>query len=661
MIQDTWRALGGNQIQLFNRADLGMNAPEYESNEIPSQVEAALNTKMDLIGQRIGDLVWWVYASTSKEQPSNLGLIANAADYIQGSKILGTWVHLIRHIEAESDVADASLLELSIAWDRLHFLFRLNQIANRSTSLEEILESIVNLLAGIVAVDEVFLVGFNEEEYRTVANSGQVRDIPLQLIEKVSKKSTPMGIHEIGSDLDVLEKDAPEIRDIAITGFSGPTGTIRGVLGIVNPAKGKFDASDIQLLTSVAEQVGAIVEAAWVQIRVRQQDRLERELQIATEIQASLLPRIFPKIQGLQISAYLEPAREMGGDFYDVAYASNGAPFLMLGDVAGKGIPASILTALVHAAFHSESFRWEKPDDLLQAINHLIYTDLDRAGTFVTAAVARIETDPLGFEYASAGIGDFILWKNEGENCTTIPSTGLPLGVDQELPIQAERIALEPGDILVMYSDGLTEAVNQDGEPFGAHHLSDIIEIVHQDSVENIQNWILESSRIFCGHQAQLDDVALLIIKANEITARTEVIIPFVLPADRGAASQILTISQQLKNITDGHMPRVSSGVSDEIALALTEVFTNQVEHAYQSRCGLITGRIIVDENKVVADLFDRGQKLTQMPTATSLNLKDPPERGYGLHLIHGLVDGYGYRRLEDGRNHWQLERELDG
>jgi serine phosphatase RsbU (regulator of sigma subunit)/anti-sigma regulatory factor (Ser/Thr protein kinase) len=659
IIQSAWRALGGHELVLIDLEFDQAAIVKDDSLTLPEEVRAALHTHSKLDGVKLGERYWWVIFPDPPDA-HHFALLASASRVKGGVKVLESWMQLLANREQESDIAESSLRELTIAWDRLHFLFQLSQIANRSSSLDEILDSIVSLLAGIVSVEEVFLIAFNEGEYRTAVNSGETREIDPALIERVLQKPTALGLNELNSDLDGLGAPDLIIRDVVIKGFTGPAKLIRGVLGVINPAKGKFDASDIQLLNSVAEQVGAIVEAAWIQIRIHQQDRLERELQIATQIQSSLLPRNFPQIVGIEIATYLEPAREMGGDFYDVAYASNGSPFLMLGDVAGKGIPASIMTALVHAAFHSESIHWVSPNELIQAMNQLIYRDLDRAGTFVSAIVVRLESDPLRFEYAAAGMGDLLLWNSNDMKCRILPPTGLPLGIDQDMSLRSRIFHLSPGDFLLCNSDGLTEAVNESGEALGVHHLSDIISIAHQASPEVILDKVLEGFKLFTGQQDQLDDVAVMLVKAIPDVIET-MALPFSLPVSLSAAKQLQTIVKDSMVLAQEHGVMVSTDFSDEVTLALTEVFTNQVEHAYSGGSGLITGQIRVDLEKVSADLYDRGQPPAESPKMPPMDVSNPLDRGYGLRLIEGLVDHYEYRNLDDGRNRWHLEKFWDG
>jgi anti-sigma regulatory factor (Ser/Thr protein kinase) len=137
--------------------------------------------------------------------------------------------------------------------------------------------------------------------------------------------------------------------------------------------------------------------------------------------------------------------------------------------------------------------------------------------------------------------------------------------------------------------------------------------------------------------------------------------LPFTLPCDLGSAKQLPAIVEKALTLAQAQGISISSEFPAELNLALTEVFTNQVEHACAGRSGLITGQIEVGQENVTADLYDRGQPPSTPPRIPPLDLSNPLDRGYGLRLIDGLVDQYEYRQLEDGRNQWRLKKSWDG
>jgi serine phosphatase RsbU (regulator of sigma subunit)/anti-sigma regulatory factor (Ser/Thr protein kinase) len=433
-----------------------------------------------------------------------------------------------------------------------------------------------------------------------------------------------------------------------------------GLIGFIKLEEGEYDASDAQLLASVAEHLGALIEASRIRRTREEQKRLKRELSIAAEIQSSLLPSRLPIVRGCELAAHLQPARRVGGDFYDVAHLRTGEPVLMLADVSGKGMPAAILTAVVHATFHGEAPYQRDPSQLLAEINRSIYTDLDKAQAFVTAAVARIDSDPLGIAYASAGHVEAAIWRKKKTWIEFLPATGLPLGVQRILSCRTKEIQLEPGDVLLLYSDGVTEAENSNGEVFGAQRLSDIMEAVHPASSEIQIQTILKAVETFCGKSPIRDDLTMILVRAMAVEDHLTEVVPFVISSKTTEISPFMEwVWQELTPYSDEEQ---RPNLVDEFTLALTEVVTNQSEHAYENGVGLILGRLTLSKSKWQVDLYDRGVSFEpRVGLEFSINPDDPPLDGYGMRIIQNALDGCTYKRLEDGRNHWTLTKQLSG
>ena len=402
-----------------------------------------------------------------------------------------------------------------------------------------------------------------------------------------------------------------------------------------------------------------MIEASQARHSREEAERLERELSIASDIQSNLLPARLPDVMGCELSAHLQPARQIGGDFYDVAHLRTGEPILMLADVSGKGMPAAILTAVVHATFHGEAPHQRDPAQLLAEINRSIYPDLDKAQAFVTAAVARIDSDPLKVAYSSAGHVEAAIWRKRREWIEFLPATGLPLGVQRVLSCRTKEVALEPGDILLLYSDGITEAENRDGEVFGAQRLSDIMEAVHPAAAADQIPIILKAVETFCRDLPLRDDLTLVLLRAEDVEVGAT-IIPFVFSSDTNAISPFVEWAS--RKIFPFATTQGTPDLVDEFTIALSEVVTNQSKHAYDRSSGLIMGRLSLSSKEWRADLFDRGEGFDPfLGEEFEMDPDDPPLNGYGLRIIKSALDTYKYERLRDNRNHWTLTKTLTG
>jgi anti-sigma regulatory factor (Ser/Thr protein kinase) len=331
---------------------------------------------------------------------------------------------------------------------------------------------------------------------------------------------------------------------------------------------------------------------------------------------------------------------------------------ILLGDVAGKGVGAAMLTALVHATFHSLAGTTSDPAQLLESMNRLMLPDLERAGAFVTCALVSLQPASLEMEYASAGHVEPAIWKVSTESVEFLPATGLPLGIEATAEYGRHSARLLPGEVLLLYSDGVSEAQDPRGKVLGVQGLADILYAAHAAPPDRLIDAILSALNVFREERPLGDDVALLAIRALPAGPESPVI-PFVLPADLSAVRHVVDMTWQAGRAA-AHPS--SEAHAHAFSLALTEVVANQVRHAYDGRGGRIQGCLVVGPDRWTADLYDSGRAF--VPPAEPWSRPDPldpPTRGYGLRLIYGLVDVVEYRRMGGVRNHWHLEKSLVG
>jgi sigma-B regulation protein RsbU (phosphoserine phosphatase) len=228
------------------------------------------------------------------------------------------------------------------------------------------------------------------------------------------------------------------------------------------------------------------------------------------------------------------------------------------------------------------------------------------------------------------------------------------------LSCRTKEINLDPGDVLLLYSDGVTEAEDSAGDIFGAQRLSDIMEAVHPASAEIQIKTIIKAVETFCGKSPIRDDLTMVLVRAKARDTQARDFVPFVISSESSEISPFVKwVWEQLsKYLPDENRPELV----DEFTLALSEVVTNQSEHAYGNGEGLIMGRLSLSKSLWQVDLYDRGVGFDPFTGKDfSMNLDDPPLDGYGLRIIQTALDGCNYERLEDGRNHWTLTKQLSG
>jgi serine phosphatase RsbU (regulator of sigma subunit)/anti-sigma regulatory factor (Ser/Thr protein kinase) len=656
LLTETWTDMTSGELYLI---PIGVKLHEaITGKSIPQEIIAAHDEGKDVRQYVSKERTWWLIGIEAGDAKASY-LLAWALEKGSWDDVLISWARLFSRTSLEEKVSADLSAELVRAWDRLTFLYELTKIAGSSSELTEMLDSIVASLGQVIESGDVFLATGSESGEVSVISSGQKIQLPSHSYDRLKSTKRPVSFDEI-REMDQEDGDSFKgVSDLIIAPLLTSTGTF-GLLGFINSEGVGYDANDARLLSSVAEHIGALIEASQARKARQEREQLERELSIAAEIQANLLPVRLPEIEGCEISAHLRPARRIGGDFYDVAHARTGEPILMLADVAGKGMPAAILTAVVHATFHGETPYQRDPAQLLSEINRSIYPDLDKAQAFVTAAIARIDEKPLRIAYASAGHVEAALWHKRTGWIEFLPATGLPLGVQQFLSCRTRGINLEPGDVMLLYSDGVTEAENPEGDVFGAQGLSDIMEIVYPAPAEDQLSVILKAVEAFCDGLPIRDDLTLVMFRVMENGDEIDKVIPLVLQSKTSAIGPFIEwISTKIApQLPEGCKP----GLVDEFTLALSEVITNQTEHAYRYKTDLIIGRLTLNDRQWQADLYDRGIGFdTDSAEDFEINPDDPPIHGYGLRIMHSLLDHCMYERLEDGRNHWKLIKTLSG
>jgi len=277
---------------------------------------------------------------------------------------------------------------------------------------------------------------------------------------------------------------------------------------------GVFTESDQKLMDAVAGQAGVAIENARLYRIAVEKGRLERELQMAREIQESLLPRSIPMLEGYEIAARWRSAREVAGDFYDVFSLPSGAVGLVIADVSDKGAPAALMMASVRSIIRSHALSNHDPITIFQLTNRQMAADSEN-GTFVTAFYSVFYTYGRS-EHVCAGHPPPILYRAAANQFTMLPGGGLALGWFEENPLRMTSLALLPGDILVYFTDGLTDAENDRGEFFGLKRLTHALQSRVHLPAEEIADGIIAEIDQFCGKARLADDLTLCVIRQTQ-------------------------------------------------------------------------------------------------------------------------------------------------
>ncbi|MGQ9816252.1 MAG: PP2C family protein-serine/threonine phosphatase, partial [Candidatus Roseilinea sp.] len=267
----------------------------------------------------------------------------------------------------------------------------------------------------------------------------------------------------------------------------------------------------LNILTGIAQQTALAIDNARLYRESLERQRLEQELALAREIQTSFLPREAPSVPGWGLAADWQAARQVGGDFYDFVPLQDGRYGLVIADVADKGVPAALFMALSRTLMRAVAFTGRTPSEALRRVNQFILSDA-RSDLFVTVFYAV--WDPVTGEvtYANAGHNPPLLVRADGQ-LELLSGRGIALGVVEDIRIEERSILMAPGNVLLLYTDGVTDALNEQDDAFGLDRLGQTLKAVRHLPAQDIVKAIMSAVEQFACCEGAFDDQTILLLK----------------------------------------------------------------------------------------------------------------------------------------------------
>jgi serine phosphatase RsbU (regulator of sigma subunit) len=243
-------------------------------------------------------------------------------------------------------------------------------------------------------------------------------------------------------------------------------------------------------------------------------ERLERELELARKIQEDILPKALPTYEGYSFGAKMDPARQVGGDFFDFIQLSDHRTAIVIGDVSDKGVPAAIFMALTRSLVHAEARRSSSPEVVLQRVNALQF-EMSEAAMFVTILYGILDCNTGIFEYARAGHELPLMINSRGELLMLPQHPGQPIGLFSEPALDTHRLQMQPGDTLLMYTDGAADATDAEENFFGLDRLRQALMDAPPGNAQQLCNHLMATILAHQGESIQYDDITLVAIQAH--------------------------------------------------------------------------------------------------------------------------------------------------
>jgi len=391
-----------------------------------------------------------------------------------------------------------------------------------SATLNETLEQIVSLVFESVPADRCLLMMRDEgsEDLRVavarlrdrVGEVGEIRvsrNVLDEVVIRGKSVLTSDAQHDprFASGTMVLQG----VRSV----LAVPLGVVDKVFGIIyadSPiAEGRFTEDHLKVLTTLASVAAIRVENARLIEARLERERLERELALASEIQQRFQPTAPPHVTGYELQGISFPCYEIGGDYYDFIEREDGRLVIALGDVSGKGTAAALLMSSLHAAIHAQSASHDSLVATISAVNRYLADNIP-ANRFVTLFYAELDPESGTLAFLNAGHNPPLIVHAAG-TVEQLASGGLPLGIKRDAEYREGRTQLQNGDVLVIYSDGVTEAQSPSGEEFGSTRLYEVVSRNIEASAAGIRDRIESSLTKFSQGTSAADDITLVIVK----------------------------------------------------------------------------------------------------------------------------------------------------
>jgi sigma-B regulation protein RsbU (phosphoserine phosphatase) len=248
-----------------------------------------------------------------------------------------------------------------------------------------------------------------------------------------------------------------------------------------------------------------------------EQSRLETELELSQVVQRALLPDEPPEIPGVDLAAFSRPAQIVGGDYFDFSQFRGGAPALAIADVAGHGVSAGLLMASVQAALRTLIPEYNAPDEVLGRVNHFFNHNI-RFTTFVTLFLARLDPAGRKLHYSNAGHNPPLLYRKRADRLdgiTWLGPTGAAIGLVEDFRPGMNSVELASGDILLLYTDGITEATNQQGQPFGQDGLAAFVRESADLTARELSQRLWRALQEFTGGEPLVDDATVVAVRVT--------------------------------------------------------------------------------------------------------------------------------------------------
>ncbi len=417
--------------------------------------------------------------------------------------------------------------------DKLRMLLDITKTISRSLDLDEVLNLVMDTLDSLIPYDAagIYLVKCSrpladwegEMDETCVFHTQAVRGYEIDdlqelhlkmgegLIGHVAVTGQPYVSHDVRNNPRYINARPRTNSEMVAPIISN--NEVIGVFDLESDELNAYSNDDLEVLMLLASQVAIIIEKVMLHDQLIEKQRLETQLEVARQVQLELLPAHDPELEGFDISAYNFPTEEVSGDYYDWVRIYDDQIGIVIADVSGKGVPAALLMAFLRASLRAATHIGYAPHISMSKVNYLLWESIER-NQFVTAFYGILDATNRTISYSNAGHNPALLMDADG-TARFEERGGVPLGMFRDSRYYEYFQTIEPGQLLVLYTDGVTEAMNSTGEEYGRDRLVDAVRQVRDLSAREIIDFIHRDVTAWTEGRGAHDDVTFFIIKAR--------------------------------------------------------------------------------------------------------------------------------------------------
>jgi sigma-B regulation protein RsbU (phosphoserine phosphatase) len=425
--------------------------------------------------------------------------------------------------------AVVSRIELTTT-DKLRLLLDITKKISRSLDLQEVLNLVMDTLDSLIPYDAAGIyvlrcarggaISSGEQvcEFRTEAVRGydidELTELRLKIgegiIGNVALTGDPVISPDVRNDpryINARERTRSEMVAPIISNDE-----VIGVFDLESDRLNAYTHDDLQVLLLLASQVAIIIEKVMLHEQLIEKKRLEGQLEVARQVQLELLPAQDPQLEGFDISGYNFTTEEVSGDYYDWVRIYEDQIGIVVADVSGKGVPAALLMAFLRASLRAAIHIGYAPHISMAKVNYLLWESIERH-QFVTAFYSVLDASNKTLAYTNAGHSPPLLLEKDG-SARFIERGGMPLGMFRDTRYYEYYLSMEPGQVLVLYTDGVTEATNPRGEEYGTARLESAVRAGRMLPARELIDFIYRDVLDWTEGQGANDDITFFIVKA---------------------------------------------------------------------------------------------------------------------------------------------------